>query len=151
MKDLIPFLFFVFILLPAIKAIFGRKKTNKKFPVKKPSRQNTPANEDWRDVYKQARQQYEKKQTEKNSPYPAKKNHAQRLKSRDKRSLDQKLELTAALANKKDSAVIRDSNQGIEEWGRKGENAGLGKLLFFIIIAGIIFALINNFAPDLLR
>lgn len=77
--------------------------------------------------------------------------HKARAQRRQARSRKDRQRMEAMLHSRKNRAIYREGNQGVDNWGARGDNTHVGSFLFFLLFGLIALLVLANVAPDIWR
>lgn len=75
--------------------------------------------------------------------------HQARVKKRDTRDRSERNRIEAMLHSKKNRSIVREGNKSIDGWGKRGDGASVGGLLFLLLFGLIGILVLSKVAPDL--
>ena len=161
------FVFFAIIVFVVIPIIKNAAKTK---PAKKPGSRSVSNQQNWSQAQERLQQKINEQSSGKRNAHghsAARKNthkrlhsrdgntevfpetHMARVRRRDTHDRSERNRIEAMLHSKKNRSITRESNKGIDTWGKRGDASGGGGLLFLILFGLIAFFVFSKLAPDL--
>lgn len=176
MDGFIFFLIFIFIIVPIFKNIVSGKSAKKSSRTNKSS---TAGQKNWTQVQKLLQEQMKaqnknnsfgkkgRNQRDKHGHSNARRqthdrmhsrdgntdvfpeSHRAHVQKRDARSRKDRQRIETMIHSKQNQTIHREGNQGVDNWGARGDNSHIGRFLFLLLFGLIALLVIANIAPEL--